>query len=87
MSDRVKFFMGSQLVGTFPSRSLPTLDGSYNYEPYRSPGHANLHRELEAGKVPRCFYETAAQRVSFCVTASPTKGVLTLAGVEVDDDL
>lgn len=86
MSDHINFFMGSQLVGSFPTRNLPTVDGSYNYEPIRGPGHANLQRELEKGKVPRCFYETRTQRVSFSVVACPTKGLLTLAGLEVDAD-
>jgi hypothetical protein len=87
MMDQIDFFMGGQVVGAFPSHGLPTTDGSYRYEPYRSPGHLNLHMELKAGKVPRCFFINAAQRVSFCVTASPSQGVLTLVGVEVDDDL
>jgi len=87
MSDHINFFMGNELVGSFQTSNLPTVDGSYNYEPIRGPGHANLHRELEKGKVPCCFYETGTQRVSFSVVACPTKGVLTLAGLEVAADL
>jgi hypothetical protein len=40
----VEFYMDSQLVGTFPSDALPTTNGTYRYEVYRSPGHPNLHR-------------------------------------------
>jgi hypothetical protein len=83
--DSVDFYMDSQIVGAFPSGELPMIDGSYGYEPYRSPGHLNLHRELQAGKSPRCFYKTGAQRISFSVTACPTQGVLTLVGIEVED--
>lgn len=87
MMDQVDFFMGGQVVGAFPTQGLPITDGSYRYEPYRGPGHLNLHMELKAGKAPRCFFRNASQRVSFCVTSSPTQGVLTLSGVEVADDL
>ncbi len=87
MIDQVDFFMGDQVVGAFPSHGLPMTDGAYRYEPYRGPGHLNLHMELKAGKAPRCFFTNAAQRVSFRVTSSPAQGVLILVGVEVADDL
>jgi hypothetical protein len=86
MMDDVTFFMGGQVVGEFPWSLLPTMDGSYSYEPYRAPGHVNLHIELWAGIAPLCFYKSGAQRVSFCVIASPAQGLLTLAGFEVVDD-
>jgi hypothetical protein len=85
MSEQIDFFMGSQAVGTFPNPGLPTGDGSYSYEPYRNPGHLNLITQLKAGKAPICFYTNAAQRVSFCVIASPSQGVLTLVGFDVED--
>jgi len=87
MTDEVTFFMGSQVVGAFPRNRLPTMDGSYSYEPFRSPGHLNLHIQLKAGNAPLCFYKDGTQRVSFCVTASPAQGVLTLVGFEVANDL
>lgn len=86
MSNQIDFFMGSQVVGAFPRTELPTADGSYRYEPYRSPGHLNLHMQLKAGKTPRCSYTEAARRVSFCVTASPAQDVLALVGFEVECD-
>jgi hypothetical protein len=46
MTDEVAFFMGSQVVGEFSRNRLPTMDGSYSYEPLRTPGHLNLHIEL-----------------------------------------
>ena len=82
---KVDIYMGSQVVGAFPCSALPTIDGTYSYEAYRSPGHFNLHNELEAGKAPHCFYDTATRRVSFCVVGSPTPGVLALVGFEVED--
>jgi hypothetical protein len=45
----------------------------------------NLNRQLQAGKAPRCFYKAGEQRISFGVTASPTQGVLTLMGTEVEN--
>jgi hypothetical protein len=84
MMDGADFYMDSQVVGAFPGGELPTVDGSYRYEPYRSPGHINLHRQLQAGKAPRCFYKVSDQRISFSVRASPTQGVLTL-GIEVEN--
>jgi len=81
---KVGIYMGSQLVGSFLDYPLPTSDGAYSYEPYRGPGHLNLHNQLEAGKAPRCFYDTATQRVCFCVISSPTPGVLELVGFEVE---
>ena len=83
--DHTDFYMDSQIVGAFPNPSLPTIDGSYGYEAYRSPGHLNLHNQLKAGKAPRCFYKTPAQRISFSVTASPAQGLLALSGFEFED--
>ena len=80
---KVDFYMGSQVVGSFLDYPLPTGDGTYRYEPYRGPGHLNLHKQLEAGKAPRCFYDTATQRVCFCVVGSRTPGVLELVGFDV----
>jgi hypothetical protein len=57
MMDGADFYMDSQVVGAFPGGELPTVDGSYRYEPYRSPEHVNLHRQLQAGKAPRCGLE------------------------------
>jgi hypothetical protein len=82
---KIDFHLGSQVVGSFPDYPLPTIDGAYRYEPYRGPGHFNLHEQLEAGKTPRCFYDTATQRVWFCVIGSETPGVLELVGFEVKD--
>jgi len=82
---RADIYMGNQLVGLFQSPALPTTDGAYRYEAYRSPGHLNLQTQLKAGKTPRCFYETMTHRVCFCVIANATPGVLDLAGFEVDN--
>jgi hypothetical protein len=82
---KVDFYMGSQVVGSFPDYPLPRIDGAYSYEPYRGPGHFNLHKQIEAGKAPRCFYDTATQRVCFCVIGSQTPGVLELVAFEVKD--
>jgi hypothetical protein len=81
---KVDIYMGSQVVGSFLDYPPPTSDGAYSYEPYRGPGHLNLHNQVEAGKAPRCFYDTATQRVYFCVIGSRTPGVLELVGFEVE---
>ena len=78
------FYMGSQVVGAFTGGSLPTTEGVYPYEPYRGPGHLNLQMELKASRMPRCFYETNAQRVFFVVIACPAVGMLSLTGFEVE---
>ena len=80
----VDFHMDSKVIGAFPGGELSMIDGSYRYEPYRSPGHLNLHRELRAGKTPRCFCQAGELCISFSVTASPTQGVLSLMGIEVE---
>lgn len=84
MKVSIDFFMDSQVVGAFAGDALPKAGGSYRYEPYRGPGHVNLHRQLKAGHAPRCFYSFGSQRVAFCVTSSPAQGVLTMDGIEVE---
>ena len=62
---RADFYMGGQVVGFFKDRSPPTAEGTYPYEPYRGPGHLNLQKQLQSSRMPRCFYNTTDERVSF----------------------
>jgi hypothetical protein len=81
----VDFYIDSQVVGFFKDGARPTSDGIYAYEPYRSPGHLNLHNQLGSAQVPRCYYEYESQRVSFSVVANPSAGLLSLAGFDGAD--
>ncbi len=78
----VDFYLDSQVVGFFKNGTRPASDGIYAYEPYRSPGHLNVHNQLRSAKTPRCSYESDSQRVSFSVIANPSAGVLSLAGFD-----
>jgi hypothetical protein len=84
-SKNTDFYMStSQIVGAFTDR-LPRVDGEYHYEPYRRPGHLNLHEQLKSRHSPRCHYFSNGKRISFTVTWCAQYGRLTLAGFEVDD--
>ena len=83
-SKNTDFYIGSQIVGAFTD-GPPSVDGEYHYEPYRSPGHLNLHEQLKSHHSPRCHYFSNGKRISFTVTGRVQQGRLTLAGFEVDD--
>ena len=83
-SKNTDFYIGSQIVGVFTD-GPPSVDGEYHYEPYRSPGHLNLHEQLKSHHSPRCHYFSNGKRISFTVTGRVQQGRLTLAGFEVDD--
>jgi len=78
------FYIGHSVVGSFTGDAPPTVDATYSYEPYRGLGHYTLQKELKRSKAPRCFYHTREHRISFCVVACPSYGMLSLAGFEVE---
>jgi hypothetical protein len=78
------FYIGHDVVGFFKDDLTPIAEGTYPYEPYRGAGHYRLQTELKRSKSPRCFYLTKEQRVSFCVVACPSYGMLSLAGFEAE---
>ncbi len=69
---------GSGAVGVFEASEPPCSGGRYRYMPYRSGSHYAMHCRLEAGDIPRCYYDTGATRVFFSVRAFVEYGVLEL---------
>jgi hypothetical protein len=57
--DSVDFYMDSQLVGAFPGSKLPTIDGSYGYEAYRSLGTSIYIENCRLGKRRAAFIKLA----------------------------
>ena len=82
MKSFVPFYLDSQVVGEFDAASAPTSEGNYVYEPYRSPGHHNLHMQLKSSHIPRCLYIIGTERVEFSVVTCVEYGVLRLSGFE-----
>src|SRR5690606_15876347 len=77
-----EFYFDGMAVGLFLESDGPRIPGRYRYEPYRGPGHFDMQTICRAGGLPRCYYDIAAERVSFAVIDCPDYGVLQLGTFE-----
>lgn len=78
MSKLYDFYFGGREVGYFEGGSFPQLAGKYSYMPYRGPGHYQMQMSLDAGGLPRCYYDFEGVRTSFVVQDCPDYGILVL---------
>jgi hypothetical protein len=82
--DGAEFDFESLAVGFFRDQAFPVEPGEYAYEPYRGPGHYEMHAALRSGAEVICKYMLDGQRVSFRVLSSPRYDVLHLSGFQIE---
>jgi hypothetical protein len=70
---------GSMPVGVFIGANPPSVDGVYEYMPYRGFGHFEMWQEIERSGFARCAYSNGEQEVAFNVQDAGTYGVLKLS--------
>ncbi len=66
---RMVFYLDSEPVGIFRSRSYPTRAGRVRYEPFRGTGHVHMKEFLLRGKAASCWFQRRGQRMNFDIVA------------------
>jgi hypothetical protein len=79
----LRFYYNDQPVGAFKPGITPTSPGTYEYEPFRGPGHYEMVIAVKKGDCPQCCFHHQGHHVTFKVIATQTNAVL----LECFDDL
>jgi hypothetical protein len=75
------FFEGSP-VGYFEGGELPTLAGTYRFNPYQTRGYFRIQISLKTSGPQRCYYMAQNAKQYFTVSACPSYGLVEVGAFE-----
>ena len=80
--DHRTFYYKGDPVGCFTSEEMPQVPGTYEYVPYRGPGHYRLGTALTKDGPQQCHFEVRDKKCSFTVVRVIPYGKLELTDVQ-----
>ncbi len=79
----VEFYFEGMAIGLFVGDAPPVETGSYEYKPFRGPGHVDMVQMLNSSGITKCYYDTGIGRLFFHVMAMGEGNILALANFEL----